>query len=82
MKNLNLKKKVISVLTDEQMQSVNGGGTTSFTECTGFLCCTPKPCVPASEGVGQTCLLQNTCNPERCPVPGTDPSFSPSRNLC
>ena len=56
MKKLNLKKKVVSVLTDRQMQSVEGGGTTSYTNCTGFLCCSPDCLPPPTEGVGQTCL--------------------------
>jgi len=63
MKKFNLKKKVISVLTDQEKNSINGGlnaggaGTTSFTNCSGVLCCNPQPCLPASEGVGATCLL-------------------------
>jgi hypothetical protein len=57
MKKLNLKKKVITVLTDKEKQSINGGGTTSYSECSGFLCCSPQPCVPASEGTGSTCLM-------------------------
>ena len=71
MKKLNLKKKVVSVLTDEEKQFVNGGGgdlsfdkaagTTSYSGCTGFLCCSQKPCVPASEGVGNTCLMTPNC---------------------
>jgi hypothetical protein len=64
MKKLNLKKKVISELTDEQKLSIKGGGTTSYSECTGFLCCNQQPCtttVPASEGWGVTCLQQPGC---------------------
>jgi|688.fasta_scaffold21191_7 hypothetical protein len=57
MKKLNLKKKVITVLTDQEKQLINGGGTTSYSDCSGFLCCTQKPCVPASEGAGNTCSM-------------------------
>jgi hypothetical protein len=35
-----LKKKVVSTLSSEQQQKVNGGGTTSFNVCSkGFICC-------------------------------------------
>ena len=61
MSKLNLKKKVVSVLTDEQQSSIKGGGTTSYSNCTGFLCCSQKPCVPASEGAGVTCNLNPSC---------------------
>lgn len=45
MKKLNLKKKVVSVLTDEETKNVKGGAfTTSYTGCTGALCCDPKGC--------------------------------------
>jgi hypothetical protein len=60
MKKLNLKKKVITVLTDQEKQFVNGGyvaGTTSYSNCSGFLCCNQQPCVPASMGTGNTCLM-------------------------
>lgn len=59
MSKLSLKKKVISVLSDDQQSSINGGadGTTSYSGCTGFLCCNQQPCVPASEGTGNTCLM-------------------------
>ncbi|WP_299207947.1 class I lanthipeptide [uncultured Dokdonia sp.] len=63
MSKLNLKKKVVSVLTDEQQASIKGGGTTSYSNCTGFLCCSQKPCVPASEGLGVTCRMQPGCRP-------------------
>lgn len=60
MRKLNLKKKVITVLTDQEKQFVNGGiaatGTTSYSDCSGFLCCSQKSCKPASEGDGATCL--------------------------
>ena len=49
MKKLNLKKKVVSVLSDEETKNIKGGGTTSYSNCTGFLCCSPKGCAPASE---------------------------------
>jgi bacteriocin-like protein len=61
MKKLELKKKVVSVLTDKQMQSIEGGGTTSYSRCTDFTCCAQQPCVPASEGTGNTCLMQPGC---------------------
>lgn len=61
MSKLNLKKKVVTVLTDEEKASINGGGTTSYSNCTGFLCCSQKPCVPASEGLGVTCLMTPGC---------------------
>jgi hypothetical protein len=60
MKKLNLKKKVITVLTDQEKQSIDGGGvaaTTSYSNCSGFLCCDDHGCKPASEGYGSTCLL-------------------------
>ena len=66
MKKLNLKKKIITVLTDQEKQFINGGkvapaGTTSYSDCSGFLCCNQKPCIPASEGLGITCLLTPGC---------------------
>ena len=68
MKRLNLKKKVITVLTDQEKQFINGGkaidgggGTTSYSDCSGFLCCSQKPCVPASEGAGYSCLMNPDC---------------------
>ncbi|MFH6995952.1 class I lanthipeptide [Flavobacterium sp. FlaQc-48] len=79
MKKLNLKKKVITVLTDSQMQSINGGaGTTSYSGCSGFACCSQKPCVPASEGAGITCLMNSDCGPiEIPPFIGADPVVPP-----
>lgn len=76
MKKLDLKKKVVSVLTSQEQQQVVGGavGTTSFTNCTGLFCCDPQACLPASEGVGQTCLLSPTCR-DTDPKP-TDPNFT------
>lgn len=82
MKKLDLKKKVVSVLTDQEMQSINGGGTTSYTNCTAFLCCSPKPCVPASEGVGTTCLLNYSCDPAKCGVGPYDPTHPSVGKLC
>lgn len=62
MKKLNLKKKVVSVLTDEEKQFINGGeGTTSYSECTKFICCEYKGCKDASLGVGNTCLTTPNC---------------------
>ncbi len=65
MSKLSLTKKVVSVLTEEQKLSINGGkeeaGTTSYSGCTGFLCCSQKPCVPASQGAGITCNLNPDC---------------------
>lgn len=72
MKKLELKKKVVSVLTDKQMQSVEGGGTTSYSNCSGFTCCAQQPCVPASEGTG------NTCTMSPCP----SPSSQGGKNKC
>lgn len=35
-----LKKKVVSTLSSEQQEKVNGGGTTSFNVCSnGWICC-------------------------------------------
>ncbi|KAF2329086.1 class I lanthipeptide [Flavobacterium daemonense] len=63
MKKLNLKKKVISELTDEQKLSIKGGEfTTSYSKCTAILCCEQKPCVPASEGAGITCTMNPDCS--------------------
>ncbi|MFH6995951.1 class I lanthipeptide [Flavobacterium sp. FlaQc-48] len=87
MKKLNLKKKVITVLTDREMQSINGGaGTTSYSGCSGFACCSQKPCVPASEGAGVTCLMNDACNPpvlveEPVPFPGGDTGLKPFPGL-
>ena len=63
MKKLDLKKKVVSVLTSQEQQQVVGGavGTTSFTGCSGFLCCDVQACKPASLGDGESCLLHITC---------------------
>ena len=74
MKKLNLKKKVVSVLTDKQMQTVEGGGTTSYSNCTGFLCCAPHPCVPLSE-------LNNTCGVECTTAPPAS-SLGQKKCLC
>ena len=67
MKKLELNKKVVAVLTDKEKQSIVGGkemaGTTSYSNCSGFLCCSQKPCVPASEGAGVTCLMNPDCKP-------------------
>jgi len=58
MSKLSLKKKVVSVLTKEEQASIKGGaGTTSYSNCTGFLCCNPQGCERASEGYGNTCNL-------------------------
>ncbi|WP_299207945.1 class I lanthipeptide [uncultured Dokdonia sp.] len=59
MSKLNLKKKVVSVLTDEQQASIKGGGTTSYSNCTGFLCCNQKPCVVLTDGPAATCRMQD-----------------------
>lgn len=44
-KKLELKKKTISILSDDHLKVLNGGDaapvTTSFGQCTGFLCCDP-----------------------------------------
>ena len=66
MSKLSLKMKVVSVLNQEQQSSIKGGnmeeaGTTSYSNCTGFLCCSQKPCVPASEGAGITCNMNPDC---------------------
>lgn len=63
MKKLELNKKVITVLTDQEKETIKGGGTTSYSNCTGFLCCSPQPCVPASEGTGVTCWMNPDCKP-------------------
>lgn len=66
MKKLELNKKVVAVLTDKEKESIKGGlaaGTTSYSNCSGFLCCSQKPCVPASEGAGVTCLMNPDCKP-------------------
>ena len=40
---LELKKKTISILSDDQLKTMEGGlvdpVTTSFGQCTGFTCC-------------------------------------------
>lgn len=61
MKKLNLKKKVISVLTDQEQKSINGGGTTSYSNCTGFACCNYQGCGPAS--------TVTKCTTINCPQP-------------
>jgi bacteriocin-like protein len=56
MKKLELKRKVVSVMTDKQMQTVEGGGTTSYSNCTGFTCCSPQGgCGDIS--VGNSCTI-------------------------
>lgn len=74
MKKLELKKKVISVLTNSEQRSINGGkaaaGTTSYTNCSGFLCCSPEPCVSASLGSGASCLMTPGCRPQDPPTIG------------
>ena len=63
MNKLNLKKKIISVLNNDQQSTIKGGqevaGTTSNSGCTGFLCCNQKPCIPLTDGGGSTCLMTN-----------------------
>jgi hypothetical protein len=61
MKKLNLKKKVISVLTDQEKKSINGGDTTSYSGCSGFLCCNYQGCGPAS--------TVTKCTTTNCPEP-------------
>lgn len=70
MKKLTLKKKVITVLSDNEMQSVNGGGTTSYSECSGLFCCDYKGCQPASEGHGISCEGPGGT----CPTPAFPPN--------
>jgi hypothetical protein len=66
MKKLNLKKKVISELTNEQKLSIKGGGTTSYSECTGLFCCHYHGCDVASMGYDKSCATdpnKDRCNP-------------------
>lgn len=49
MKSLNLNKKVVSVLTHQEQTKIKGGGTTSYSNCTGFACCSYKDCYNTSE---------------------------------
>jgi hypothetical protein len=69
MKKLNLNKKVIAKLSDLEQQEVKGGQqyTTTFTECTHFLCCGDG--CEASIG---TCGTYN-CTFFNCPPPA-DPT--------
>ena len=56
-KKLELRKKVISSLTDAEKKNVIGGGedayTTSFSDCTYFICC--------GEGCAEETSLDATC---------------------
>ncbi len=45
MSKLSLKKKVVLILTEEELFSINGGkaaGTTSYSNCTELLCFNQK----------------------------------------
>lgn len=60
MKKLNFKKMVISELSDKQKLSIKGGGTTSYGNCTGLLCCGSNY-PPTSMGNENTCTLDTNC---------------------
>ena len=54
-KKLDLQKKTVSVLSDNQLNAVDGGQneqavTTSWFQCTGWTCCPPAT-VPAKPPV-------------------------------
>lgn len=66
MKKLNLNKKVVSVLTDQEKRTVNGGGTTSYSNCTGFACCSYKDCADTSSGKRCLSLTGPSSSPELC----------------
>jgi hypothetical protein len=69
-KKLGLNKKVIASLSDIQKSKIVGGDdayTTSFSDCTHFLCC-PDDC----EDTKDTDCDQNTCG--ECPP---DDSLTP-----
>ena len=79
MKKLNLNKRVVSVLTDQEKVQINGGGTTSRSNCTGILCCDPKGCDPqtGSDCPSYTCTTRGhyTCDPtDNCNGGGTSPN--------
>jgi hypothetical protein len=56
MKKLNLKKKIIAKLSDQEQLTVKGGLaiTTSFSACTHFLCCGPG-CPPPPSTLQTDC---------------------------
>lgn len=64
-KKLELKKKVVSTLSDTEKKLIVGGNaaTTSYVECTGWLCCTPYTTVPYETTTVVECTLlnSNTC---------------------
>lgn len=62
-KKLNLNKTVISQLSGEEQMNVRGGQnevTTSFGQCTGFLCCEP---ISDDSGTCCTSAAQESCAP-------------------
>jgi len=67
MKKLNLKKKVISSLSEAEMTKIQGGleqaGTTSFNVCSkGFICC-GSTANPGCGGTGGSFVITG------CPTP-------------
>ncbi len=71
-KKLELKKKVIASLSDVQKAKIMGGDdaayTTSFTNCTHFICCGDN-CSVEPTNCGDTCNTCNTCadSCDNCP---------------
>ncbi len=67
-KKLELKKKVIASLSDVQKAKIMGGDdaayTTSFTNCTHFICC-GDTCSVEPTNCGASCVTCDTCG-EMC----------------
>lgn len=69
-KNISLKKKIIASLSDIEKDSIKGGAyTTSFSNCTHFICC-GDTCSPTGSVLDTSCL-PNSYNPSTCNPPQT-----------
>jgi hypothetical protein len=65
MKKINLNKKVVSVLTHQEQAKIKGGGTTSYSRCTGFGCCSYKDCYTTEQDAKRCNDMRGTRKPEQ-----------------
>lgn len=68
-KKLSLKKKTISTMSEIEQRLVKGGNaayTTSFTNCTHFICC-GNTCSPGGSVIDTSCL-PNSYQVSQCPA--------------
>lgn len=84
-KKLELKKKVISSLTDAEKRNVIGGGddayTTSFSDCTYFICCGEGCPDPTSLDAGCPTSL-TTCETDPACTQSVYPMCPPAETQC